>query len=288
MYLFILKQILIVVNILEKNESMLAIEVKDSVILRKLSEVKGATTKTSFSISPKDSLELKLEANLGIKKTQSKLITARDSVELVKESINRLAVNECKGVKKQMRKASTGTSPRRGSMILNCCDKCTKNSFEIMDTILVKTNSTEESPMKFKKTSDSSRPLQFSHIEFIKAADFNESQVMFDNVPQMVGNTTKVAEFYKTEEEPPKGMKLCIIDMLNASLKSIYSFLAVNKSRAKDKFLKKPPTTAVIGNQDSKEYLQTPKEFSDDRIHSFVSLIKDHPDLLRLFTACRR
>lgn len=62
----------------------------------------------------------------------------------------------------------------------------------------------------------------------------------------------------------------------------------MKKSKSKAKYVKKPVAAAVVGDLNAKEYLQTTKQFTEDRIRSFISLIKDHPNLIRLFTACQK
>lgn len=61
----------------------------------------------------------------------------------------------------------------------------------------------------------------------------------------------------------------------------------MKKSVPKVKHAKKP-VAAVVGDLEAKECLQTTKQFTDDRIRSFISLIKDHPNLIRLFTASHK
>lgn len=70
--------------------------------------------------------------------------------------------------------------------------------------------------------------------------------------------------------------------------KFIFLFLAKKKSKSKIKKLTNKPLTAVVGDLDANVYLQTTGEFTDNRIRSFISLIKDHPNLIRLFTACQK
>lgn len=44
----------------------------------------------------------------------------------------------------------------------------------------------------------------------------------------------------------------------------------------------------VVGNLDSKEYLLNAEQFTENRVRSLLTLIKDKPDLIGLFTAIVR
>ncbi|VEN34133.1 unnamed protein product, partial [Callosobruchus maculatus] len=59
-------------------------------------------------------------------------------------------------------------------------------------------------------------------------------------------------------------------------------------NKKKDKCVNKPSAAAVIGQQNTKFHLQDSTEFTAERIHSFIELIKDHPNLIRTFTAVTR
>lgn len=67
-----------------------------------------------------------------------------------------------------------------------------------------------------------------------------------------------------------------------------YLFAVAHKRKSRDEFLRKTPVVAVVGDIHGKEYLQTTKQFTNDRIRSFISLIKDHPNLIRMFTSGQR
>lgn len=53
-------------------------------------------------------------------------------------------------------------------------------------------------------------------------------------------------------------------------------------------FQKPRETTKIVGDMTAKEHLKTTDEFTEERIHSLIALIKDNPTLMRTFTACTR
>lgn len=76
--------------------------------------------------------------------------------------------------------------------------------------------------------------------------------------------------------------------LLKASIKDkgvnlLILFLIVAKSKPT-----KLPAAKIVGDPNAKEHLQDVQEFTAERIQSLVSLIKDHPNLIRMFTPVTR
>lgn len=173
-------------------------ETKDSLVLAKVAEHKNEMT--PFSIHHKDSINLKQEADLGLRNKGSKLVEAKDSVEMLRHSFSRFRpLQDCKS--KQGQKASiSGSTARRMSPLLSCPMNCMKRkqSIEVMDGLLTKKPETEISD----------RALKVSHVEVINV-DNRRSQVAFDAVPVLIATNdfSEIIQLYEpTKHTPSKGM----------------------------------------------------------------------------------
>lgn len=163
--------------------------------------MKYTSAVANFTLSPRDSIELKHESNLGLKRQTSKLINAKDSIEIAKESMSRIKViPDCKMTKQRKRTSSTRSSAKPTSGTLICCDRCSrmKQSVEVLDGILAKRN--HEDAEKLRRLSDMGRGLvRISHIEVINVREQNKSQVAFEELPTMfTDNHSEIAKIYRS------------------------------------------------------------------------------------------
>ncbi|KAJ8946920.1 hypothetical protein NQ314_008719 [Rhamnusium bicolor] len=217
-----------------------------------------------FSVAPKDSIEIQKDSKFELKRP-SKLASAKNSLEMMRASKSKFREPIVTCVKTDTSKVKSTGSSTSGKEV--CCDKCIKekDSIEVLDGLV------QESRQNRKDSVDKS--IKVSHIEVFDVEDNNETNVVFNTTPIVYETgsatySTNLSDVYR-EEEKNKITKKKV-------------------KPPKDKFLSQPKTLKVLGDTDAKECLQTSEEFTMDRIQSFISLIKDHPNLIRTFTACTR
>ncbi|XP_060533449.1 cilia- and flagella-associated protein 45-like [Cylas formicarius] len=226
----------------------LAVEARDSIILRKASLVKR-TGSTEFRVTPKDSIEVRKD-NLNrnnLDRRSSKLVTARDSVEMIRESLAKLKVPSpiCRKKDQSVQSFQTTTS---------CCHRCRKleEAFSI-------THSDIEREIKASRGSLDERSVKVSHIEVIDRDPSITAQSVVSFHPKL-----------EVFEEKPVG----------------------NKEDPLPKEVKKRSThatkTEVVGDEECRAGQQSAEEFTEDRIRSLIDIMKQHPHLMAMFTACRR
>nr|XP_023011492.1 uncharacterized protein LOC111501809 [Leptinotarsa decemlineata] len=251
----------------EKISPELVLDTRDSLMLH---QVNPSKEQTDFTISPRDSIEVaknSIEAIKDsvstVKKKPSKLTTAKDSVELLRQS--KLYLKEPSCIRKEPSKSRSVAS--FSSMKESCCDKCIKlkESTEVLDGVIRKKPHNEES---FSETRSNVKIAQVEVISIDR--EQNKSNVSFHPMPivyEAVSNQTN--ELSKLYQTPTKSM-------------------GKNQKPVKDKFRSLPQAVKIVGETKGKESLQNKDEFTVDRIYSFISMIKEHPNLIKTFTACRR
>ncbi|XP_057651781.1 uncharacterized protein LOC130891197 [Diorhabda carinulata] len=242
-----------------KRDRFLSLDIRDSLILRQASLAKATK---SFSITPNDSIEVKKESeiNAALRQKSSKLVTARDSVVLLRQSRSLLkepavcTICHKKGVSKEKE-----IVPRE-------CEKCAKNkeSIEIFSDGVIS---------KKSKSEEHDKQIKLSHVEIISLKDNFKNNVSFQN------NPSKIDDEIEAVSKP-------LINLYKPAKKKT----PVKKKPHEDQCKKQSfiPMAQIIGDRDGKEHLQNEEEFTIDRMRSFISLLSDHPNLIKMFTACQR
>ncbi|KAG5877083.1 hypothetical protein JTB14_011787 [Gonioctena quinquepunctata] len=248
----------------DKNTD-LVLDARDSIMLRQVSLIKD---QTDFRVSPKDSIKVLKGSASTLRKKSSKLVTARDSVELLRTSRSLLKEPFYLNRKKDSKYEKDDYKSRSVSWTSIrdiCSEKCAARA-------------KESAPMNGcfmqRKTKDdfSYSNVKMAQVEVISIdRDHNHTTVSFQRLPVV----------HETES-----------DMYSKQLAQLYQEPAKTQRQKqrpnKDKFISLPKTIRVVGETQGQEYRQNEDVFTADRIHSLISMIKDHPNLIKTFTACRR
>ncbi|KAJ8920277.1 hypothetical protein NQ315_011938 [Exocentrus adspersus] len=239
----------------------LVLEARDSIVLRKSSLLRKSG---EFTIHHKDSFDIKLETKYDMKRRPSKLTTARNSLELIRES---------KSFTDAVLPANQKTEPQPKTKPSAVCAKCKcqlKGSYTKFPEI------EETDNEKHSKRESTDKTIKMSHAcEIIPVESNKETNVAINATPIV----------YETESP-----------MFTTDLLGMYAGRKLNIKRkktkkvaaSKDKFLTMPKTVKIIGDTTAKEHLQTTDEFTEQRIHSLIELIRDNPTLMHMFTAGTR
>ncbi|XP_072380121.1 uncharacterized protein [Diabrotica undecimpunctata] len=236
------------------------VETRDSFILR---QTYLAKVQPRFSVSPNDSIEIKKDSprQTLTKKKSSKLSLARDSVEMLRES--RTLLNQpttCAACRKKEAKEK--------EIVGRKCDNCCKSK----DSIEVLSGGVIPKIIKMDDKENVASKIKVSHIEMIPVEDKVTHEVPFKSKPHMVGDDSyeKLSALYKAQGKRKS---------------------KVNKKRKfedKCKKLKLSPKARIAGDLKGIEHLQTVEEFTADRMKSFITILSNHPHLIKMFTACQR
>lgn len=174
----------------------LALETRDSIIITRMSQMKYP----SFTMTPKDSLEVKQESYLGLKRYPSKIASAKDSIELARVSLNKTKLLPDFKIKPQTTKESIRCGSKRTSPSNICCSKCprTKQSIEVMDGIISKrVQDVVDQPSEMGRSS-----LRISHFQVINVPDNSKSQVSFDSLPNKITDElSDITKIYKPHDK---------------------------------------------------------------------------------------
>ncbi|KAL1491541.1 hypothetical protein ABEB36_012123 [Hypothenemus hampei] len=234
----------------------LVIGTRDSILMR-MSEL-AKLQSSEFSISHKDSLQLKKEAH-DISQTPSKLALARNSVELLRESLQKLRAPSLMCHKKDAKKQDDHKEDKLSfqSHAGSCCEKCKKKDDLMEGTSLY---------------SGDERSVKISRIQIINLEDRapSASIVSFNDQPLFI-------------QEKKQSRKR------SASVRA-KSRKTSSRVQTKKKNINLPKKLAknvckIVGDLKSKEGDLKTEEFTAERIHSMVRLISDQPHLIQLFTA---
>ncbi|XP_019771879.1 uncharacterized protein LOC109545555 [Dendroctonus ponderosae] len=248
----------------------LAVTTKDSIIMR-LPEIAKMQSSSNFEASPRDSLEIARHAledrPYEVNPTPSKLVTARNSVEILKESLQKLKIPSLICQRKEVKKSDK--LPTSTGFFGTCCTRCKR-----MEGML---EISENEPTRTRRSSkvdslhDDERSVKISRIQIINLDDHapTPSTVSFNNEPM----------FFK---ERFSGDRIKTVDA-----KSTMTPLSQRSRRKMVRRVSKRPTNRckIVGEMQSKAGDQTTEEFTAQRIHSLIRLIGDQPQLLQLFTS---
>ncbi|CAG9861982.1 unnamed protein product [Phyllotreta striolata] len=241
-------------ELFKHSSAMLPLEARDSMILRQCSMLKQRTR--SFSLSPRDSIEVKNESMMSsmLKKQSSKLLTTRDSIAILRESMLAL---ETAGLCSICHEKYWPKIP-----LLHKdygCEKCRNPSNELLET---------RSKSKLGDKNRPSKQLTLSHIEIIETERESPANVVILPVPTLL--SSKEDEATKPVFQPSKRIE--------------------KKGKTKEDPCSKiaAPTAKIEGDPTTNEYAQDNDEFTKDRIRSFIKLMDNCPNLIRLFTSCQQ
>ncbi|XP_030761525.1 uncharacterized protein LOC115886491 [Sitophilus oryzae] len=251
----------------------LAVETRDSILLRKISLARKPSTE--FSPSPIDSIELLKEKEevrsrgsrresldaasekkefmefvndkCEVRSKSSKLVLARNSLELMRESLMKIqkeysppCLRKEQGTDRSSVNAQTYTS-HTGS----CCTQCKKSVSDRKGSLNGSTSTSNHKAIN------------------VPRRDQNMSSVSFQERPTII----------KTSQQKVPDRKKKLVK---------------KRRKAPKQKTKVPCRLEVVGDKKAVEGDQTQQEFTAARIHSLINLMKDHPNLLQLFTAGRR
>ncbi|XP_076266129.1 uncharacterized protein LOC143199892 [Rhynchophorus ferrugineus] len=214
----------------ETGSKELGVETRDSVLLRKVSLGKKPSS-MEFSVSPKDSIELVKDHQdtNDIRSRSSRLALARNSVELLRESMIKIHKDYPSCTKRDQATCS-GT----------CFDQCSKKRSSLAGSV---------AKMPFPRmTSSVSKPM---------------SVVSFQIEPDVV-----------VQEE---------VTVKRSSKPQMKTRKTVKKTSSKPLY-----KIDIVGDKGGREGDENTEQFTSQRIYSLINLMKDHPNLLQLFTAGSR
>ncbi|XP_018573237.1 uncharacterized protein LOC108912488 [Anoplophora glabripennis] len=239
----------------------LVMDAKDSVIMKKASLLKKSA---EFNITPNDSIELRIESKSNMRRKASKLVTAKNSLELLRESRTKIVDTPILYSPKDSSKQKSSVSCAK----TKCNDKCSQSKDAYLDDLMVE-------DFRYIRKDSAERSIKMSHIEVIKLENSSrEASVSINAIPMIYDTgsadySTDLTDMYKEKPKPKK-----------TKTKKV--------APSKGKSQKLPKALKVVGDMNAKEHLQTTNEFTEERIHSLIELIKDNPALMRTFTACTR
>ncbi|XP_050499125.1 uncharacterized protein LOC126879855 isoform X2 [Diabrotica virgifera virgifera] len=236
------------------------VETRDSFILR---QSYLAKVQPRFSLSPNDSIEIKKDSSRHTltKKKSSKLSLARDSVEMLRESRTLLTQpTVCHVCHKR--------ASKEREIIVRKCDICCKNK----DSVEVLSGGVIPKIIKTEDKENVASKIKVSHIEMIPVEEKGKHEVPFKTKPPAVDDLSyeKLNALYKQE-----GRRKSKVN-------------TKRKFEDKCKKLKMSPKAKIAGDLKGIEHLQTAEEFTADRMKSFITILSNHPNLIKMFTACQR
>ncbi|XP_050304906.1 uncharacterized protein LOC126742308 [Anthonomus grandis grandis] len=260
----------------ESYQKELVVETKDSLLMRMTKMVKTQSSR-EFLTTPKDSIELKKQSfqSNELKKRGSKLITAKNSIELLKESLHKLSVPSSLCQKRD--KEESGDHMKRAqstSFAGTCCEKC-KHLKELEQIDALSSRSSDQAHNGLMTEADE-KSVKISCIQVINLdqAATSQSVVSFNAEP-----------IYLREEKLPS---VCSSNTARASGKTTGRSKGVRGKRPQVVKQKSLYHCEVVGDKDAMQGDESSYEFTTNRIHSLIKLMSDQPDLMRLFTAgCR-
>lgn len=133
----------------------------------RMSELAKTQSSREFTISPKDSIELAKDMmrDKDLGQRMSKLSCVRDSVEMLRESLQKLKTPPIICQKKYLKKYEPSNDKTLFGSSRSCCDKCRRRDEDFI--------------------SDDDRSVKISRIEIINLDDHNytPSMVSFNNEP---------------------------------------------------------------------------------------------------------
>lgn len=220
-----------------------------------LKEYKATDYKTPLSIDDTADYSVRIPVN------NSRLSVARDSLELIKdkkeESIKPKAsyMNEIVAVNKNIK------------CILSDCNVLKyKTSSEILvekqqiEKYQVKDTDSTVSKDEFRNLRRQSVGFTSQYVIYDKEKVKDETNESFEEKPRKTKSSTKSGSKLKNANKPSK---------------------TKNEEQETTKDI-------IMGDSNINIFLQRSDEFTTDRIHSFINIIKEYPNLMRLFTSVTR
>lgn len=153
-----------------------------------------------FSITPKDSIEMHIESKIDIRRKASKLVTAKNSLELLRDSKSRLTILPLECLRKDLMKQKSSISCAKNK----CSGKCYQSRSIETDDIF------DEDFGHIRKESGE-RSIKLSHIEVIRVENRSrEASVSINEIPIIydTGNNKYSTDLIGMYKEKPKTKKI--------------------------------------------------------------------------------
>ncbi|CAH1126854.1 unnamed protein product [Ceutorhynchus assimilis] len=250
---------------IDKGKEIDVVSTKDSLLMR-MSDLARQQISREFDKSPKDSIEVLKEQKkdkeiIEIEKLPSKLLSARNSVEILKDSLVKLREPSVMCQKKVQHTHKESIDLGQLSFTETCCDRCRKRK-ESLEHAGLSDFARDDGSSKSSIEGDK-RSVRISQIQIFNVDEKAHS-------PSIVSFSTK--PIYLSKDSYGKEVK-----------HEVRPSFGKKKKPAKPK--PPPRKIQILGDKEAKEGDQTNEVFTAERIHSLIQLMKDQPDLLRLFTS---
>lgn len=167
--------------------------------MKKTSLVKKST---EFTAMPKDSLEVHMESKIDLKRKPSKLVTAKNSLELLRES--KLRIDTVNGI------CPTKESQKQKPIISCTKSRCNEKCQQGKDNLEIEEARDED---KYTKKNSAERSIKLSRIEVFKVDNSSrEINVSINSIPTVYDTgsatfSTDLTHMYKEEPKVKKNSK---------------------------------------------------------------------------------